>query len=419
MTGPRAGRTCPHRVAPRPGLRLALLLGAALLAGGCWDYRDINDRSLVLGLAMDTAPGGGHRPTVELAVPTSAPAAAGGGRAGAPPPSPRSIVLTGQARTSSHALAQLHDRWSRPLSFGHLTALLYGEDYARREGIRDEAGCAGCHPEISVGAHVFVTRGEAAPYLSLQPPGGEVALAVHLVRLLRTAGEEGMAPLPATVAQVVSHSETTGVAVVPALRLTGDHIVAAGSAILARYRLAGWLTPAETFGFSLLRGTGRRGTVEFPCPRPPGTGEHEPSGGEPWPHGTFLIQHRSAKVALERGGDRPRFRYTVRVAGVAMDSTCPDTARARAPADTAMLRAAERQVARTLASYARLLPPRVRETGLDLLGWQAYLRWRHPFYWQRIRDRWPDVLRQAQVSVDVRVTISRRARLFTPLPAGG
>ncbi len=268
-----------------------------------------------------------------------------------------------------------------------------------------------------MGAHVFVTRGEARPYLSVPPPGGEAALAIHLARLLRTAGEEGLAPLPATVAQVVARTETAGVAVVPALRLKGGRITTDGAAILARYHLAGWLTEPETLGLSLLQGMGRRGTVEYPCPRPPGT-RWPPAGGaeEPWPRGTFLIQHRSAALALERAGERPRFRYTLRVAGVAMDPTCPDRARARLPGDTAMLRTTERQVARTLRSHALRVPPRVRETGLDLLGWQPYLRWRHPFYWRRIRERWPRLLRRAEVSVDVRVTVTRRARIFTPLP---
>ncbi len=385
----------------------ALTLG--LLAGGCWDYRDINDRSLVLGMAVDAVPGQdlAHAVTAEVASPavTSARAAAGpgaGAAQGGTPPGGRTL-LRATAATSAHALAMQRASWARPLEFGHQLLLILGEEYARR-GEKDELGCAGCHPAMSTSLHFLVARGRGGDFLSAVPPEGQFA-SLYLSTLVWNALARGSVPPTHRLSQFVAATEENGVALAPRLEWQGGQPRMAGAAVFQDYRLVGWLDEEETLGASLLSGAGRHTTLVVPCPPLAVGGSVTPARLDT----TVRITYRSSKLLAETRDGRLVLRYRVSARARAWDAGCP-----RAPAPRGVSVEEERvlsqEAARAIRRLALLAIRRQRELGADFLGWGTYLRRGHPGLWRDLQGRWDKELRHIPVEVEVRVRVERQSR---------
>lgn len=394
----------------RLGIPLSLVvLAGALLTGGCWDYRDINDRSLVLGVAIDAAPDHGHAVTAELASPALANQpgpGAGGGKGGAvgggAPPAGRALIRA-TAATSSHALAWHRRTWSRPLEFGLQGLWILGEDYARR-GEKDEFGCQACHPAMSTAMHFLVADGHGGDYLAAPPPEGTF-VSSYLSNLVRSAAERGSIPPVDHISEFVAAMEESGVALAPRLSWDSGRPKLAGAGVFRNYRLIGWLDEDATEGVNFLLGTARRTTVVVPCPPLPVGGAVTGARMDT----TVEILGRSSKLRVESRDGRPTLRYRLKASALAMDSGCP-----RAPGPRGVSSDEERLLARETARavHARALRAigRQRELGADFLGWGAYLRRFHPGLWRELGANWDAALRNLPVDVEVSIRIFRHSR---------
>ncbi|HET7577756.1 MAG TPA: Ger(x)C family spore germination protein [Bacillales bacterium] len=99
------------------------------LLAGCWDEREIEDRTAITALAVDEAKNGGYKVTIQIAIPlliaggVSTPG--GGGGSGKP-------VLTVDAtgRTFDEALEKIQYRVDHKLFFGQMTIVVFGRKIA-------------------------------------------------------------------------------------------------------------------------------------------------------------------------------------------------------------------------------------------------------------------------------------------------
>lgn len=367
-------------------LLLPLMLLAGLFAAGCWDYRDIENRSMVLGLAIDLGPRGEHVSTVEVVTPSGARGETRAGEGGTPEGGqgvPR-IALTGRAQASTEALSRLRTRWGRPLGFGHLGILLLGEEYARR-GPKDEFGCPGCHPTMSVGMNAVVVRGRAGGILAGAPVAGTYT-SVFLKDMLRNAFDRGSVPAVSTVSRFVTQTRESGVALLPRLVSDAGALRMEGAGVFQDYRLVGWLEESEVQGLNYLQGKGRRGLVEISCP------------GDVEEKAAVLIAFKKSHLELT-GQDRPAFRYRVRLSGVAIDPACPK--------GKEEIPRIERQVERTVRDLAQRAVRRAQGMKADFLGLGEELKRRDPAL-RRSLD-WAAAFPGVPVRVDVRAKILWRS----------
>lgn len=410
--------------ARRAGLAGALVL-LGLLAGGCWDYLDINDRTLVLGVAVDAAPGPGHPHAVTAEVVSPAPTvggpaggggagaggggaggggAGGGGAGGGGAAGGARALLRATAPTSAHALGLTRVSWPRPLEFGLQAVWILGEDYARR-GEKDEFGCAGCHPAMSTSMHLLVARGRGGDFLAAPPPAGPFN-AVYLTVLTRNAAETGLIPATNRLSAFVAATEENGVALAPRLGRAGDLPELAGAAVFRDYRLIGWLDREAMLGVSFLQGRGRRTMLDVPCPLLGVGGARAPG-----PLTTTIgVTGRSSRLRAEVRDGRVALRYRLEVRAVAMDSGCPRAPGPRGVSD-AEERVLARETAREIRRRALLAVARARAMNADILAWGTYLRRAHPGLWADLEPRWDEELPRLPVSVDVRVRVFRHSRL--------
>lgn len=386
--------------------RFLVLFLAGLFAGGCWDYRDINERTLVLGWAFDLGPGEQRVITAEASVPAAAGGGgptAGGATTGGGGPGGGRTLLEGQAPTAPNALSDLRESWPRPLSFGHLVSIVVGQEYARN-GEKDAYGCAGCHPEASVGTQLFVTGGKAGDAFRLKPRT-EVFAAADLASLMRNALPRGTIPPTHTVYQFVAKMEDTGVALLPWLEVSGDNAKLAGSGVFRDYRLVGRLNEEETMGLNLLQGKARRGAIDLPCAPPGGRGA--PGQTE----ATFLIMSKGSRKQVSVVDGRPSYHYKLTLAGIVFDAGCPSVGVKRGAAEERWLR---REVASLAQKLALDTVRRAQAMGLDFIGLDEDLRRRKPGLWRELGPRWSEEFPRIPVSVEVKIKLLRRAGFHAP-----
>lgn len=374
-------------------LVLLLFLILLLFTGGCWDYRDIEERSQVMGMSIDQGPRG-HRVAVDIGLPPPAGAAGGGMRAGGgggQGMAPRSFILASNAPAIPDALSTARTRWNKPLDFGHLGVMIIGEE-AAREGIKEYLRCGGCHPEISTGILLAVAEGKGEEFLRYQAPTQELSSDYYMF-LLKTASSANLVPKDARLAMAVAQGESAGIFLLPRLTRERGLPRAEGAAVFEGYKLRGWLSARESQGAALL--THRKGRLlfSFPCPL-----------GEEQAPVSFLVGRRKLKreVKFEKG--IPAFRMRIELRGLAIDPGCQLPFPIAPPSYKEKLEQAAAKKAHALAFLAL---KRSQEMKVDFLGLGEEIRKKHPSRWRKLRGQWKEVFPRVPVSVEVRVRLER------------
>ncbi|WP_134700867.1 Ger(x)C family spore germination protein [Ammoniphilus sp. YIM 78166] len=183
---------------------LCFILLSCLLVSGCWDRTEVNDLALATGLGLDMKDDDTIEITIEMHIPKLMGAESGGGG-----DAPVTMVRSGDGRTIAEAIARLNERIPRRVFWGHLKAIIFGEQFAKT-GIRETVDFLVRHPQPRLRAKVFVAKGTAKEILELQPPlersqtevlrelaNSEVLLNITLKELLQMlSGDAQTAALP-------------------------------------------------------------------------------------------------------------------------------------------------------------------------------------------------------------------------------
>ncbi len=375
---------------PRRTLLGLLLFVLLLLSGGCWDYRDIEERAQVMGLGVDHGPRG-HRVAVDIGLPPPGGAAGGtrgGGGQGMPP---RSFILTADGPGIPDALSLARARWNKPLDFGHLGVLVIGEE-AAREGVKEYLRCGGCHPEISTGILLAVAEGKAEDFLRYPPPTQELVSDYYMF-LLRTAASTNLVPAEARLATAAARGEAAGVFLLPRLTRGRGLPRAEGAAVFEGYRLKGWLSARESQGVALLAHRKGRLVFAFPCP----------AGREEQPV-SFSVHKRKLERKVRFRGEIPSFEVRIHLQGWAIDAGCQLPFPIAPPSYKEKI---ERAASQKALALAHLALRRQKELGVDFLGFGEEIRKRHPSRWRKLKGRWKEMVPRLAVEVKVKTTLER------------
>ena len=284
------------------------LCGLAAVATGCWDYRDLERRSSVMGMGVDKTTENGaslYRVTVEIPHPSGAGpsggiAQGGGGDGGGESPPPK-VVTSGEGSTFGAALISLSSRIERLPLWEHLLAVVVSES-AAREGLSPIIDALARSTMLNSRARLYITENRAEDVIAFVP------LMHPLTSQFLRGLEEQFAEFPRFHRPQDVHSldrrlEETNAALLPRIALTEGNIVAEGATVIHHGRLAGWLDPIATEGTNWWLGQVKSAIVEFPCP--------DGNGREP-----VTVRARAARSALTARIERsPRLRRNLRRAG--------------------------------------------------------------------------------------------------------
>ncbi|MGG4216870.1 Ger(x)C family spore germination protein [Paenibacillus jamilae] len=147
---------------------LCCLLLCAVLLGGCWDRREVNDVAFVMGTGLDKE-GDQYRVTMQIALPgqlgSSGSTGGGGGTRGT-----KSYYLESRIGPSFRGASTEEQRGvSRTLNYSHRRVLLFGETLAR-EGISEMMDVLARIPQNRLSSLVVITKGSALEVLQADAP---------------------------------------------------------------------------------------------------------------------------------------------------------------------------------------------------------------------------------------------------------
>jgi spore germination protein KC len=141
---------------------MAWILLGALLAG-CWDQREIEERTSVVALAVDQDPMG-YKVSVQVPNPMKIFGAGGGGGGGG---EDAVQMLTGKGKTLMEAINDIQNQTNQEVFLGHARLVLIGEKVAKK-GIWSLTDGFRRHPAIRRRLWPLVVKGEAQSVLQVK-----------------------------------------------------------------------------------------------------------------------------------------------------------------------------------------------------------------------------------------------------------
>lgn len=282
----------------------------ALVLGGCWDYVDLERRSLIMGIGVEVDP---DDPTqlrllVEAPVPAAAePGADGGGSSDMKPKVVASVagVSLLQAGNTLRGQMERHPLWGQVVS-------IVVSDAVARDGIAPVADAIMRFDDLNVRVQLYIVEGSAEDVLQFTPNMQPIAS-----RYLRGLAEQFPVhpKFPKPRAFVLVHRELSEklVTLVPKLTLLENgRPRMEGAAVLSDGKLVGWLDAEQAEGVNWIRGWLKRSLVQFQCPgHPAGT-------VAAW----VRLDHHRIRTTVD--GELPRFDVEISVSARLVDlSRCP------------------------------------------------------------------------------------------------
>ncbi|MDI3257631.1 MAG: Ger(x)C family spore germination protein [Kyrpidia sp.] len=414
--------------------RLAWMCAAALLVlTGCWDRLEIEQRAIVLGIAVDEATPGELRQsstssrlspaprgpgvvplrlTAQIAVPGRIPlgpgdaggggggssgGGSGGGGDGGEGGQRPVWVLSAVGHSMEDAVSNLQQEVADPLFFGHLRILVMSEGVARK-GVIDINDWLRRNADVRRTLWLTVSRGNAAAVMEAAPPLERVPVLYLWATLSRA---EQMGKLPPSYGNVFwrAFSSSGQEPYLPYLEIRQkDNIFIRGLAYFKGNHMVGTLDPWDIGLFMGIKGFNPGGYSAFV--EVPGTGEH------------VMVQalHRKAKIEVFWAKDRPGIRVRSHVEAVVREKV-GGRVDLRSPPDVQML---EDVISRSLSRNMEQLIRKTQRDGADIFGFGQYVRARMFGYWRRAvhtKQDWERLYPTIPVQVEATVNLRQSGTL--------
>lgn len=199
---------------------LCLLLSFVVLLPlltGCWDRHELNELGIMLGLGVDKE-GDRIRVSAQVVVPNEISSKSAGGK-GTP-------VTQYQATGKSlfEAIQSLTETSPRRIFMAHVRVLIFGEEYARKEGIYDVMEALMREPSVRPDYYVMVARNtKASEVLDLLTPLDNIP-AEKLFSSLDVSAKTWAPTTTITGDQLMDYMLTPGIhPVITGVEIIGDH----------------------------------------------------------------------------------------------------------------------------------------------------------------------------------------------------
>lgn len=218
--------------------RLVILtLTLALLMTGCWDAKDVDQRSFVMGIAFDLAETEDrYVMTIELPVLSGFASQSSG-------EGPKSVMFSTVGTSVAQMATHFESRTWRELFFGHTQAIIISGDAARKS-IRPFLDFFDRNPHIDRRLTLFISQGEAQEIFKTKDPREDL-VSVYLNQMLNTLTNTARV-VKMNFQDSLRNLESNGDTILPRVRSSGTEAVIAGGALIKDYKLIAWLGENET-----------------------------------------------------------------------------------------------------------------------------------------------------------------------------
>lgn len=360
-----------------------------LLLTGCWDRREIEERSNVLASGVDVCEEGEDCRVVftrQVAIPGRIPlGATDGGGGGADANSV--MVIRVSARDSAESAWKMQAQVNRKTSMAHTRVLVVSEALAR-QGIDEVLDYEQRVPEERRLMWIVISEGKAEEVMRARPPLERVP-ALYLSDMIEDATKSGRVPqvfFGEFLTRMSNRGEET---IAPLISMHAGDPKLSGVAVFRRSRMVGKLSPSETATMTDLRGLGKsQRPLHVPLPQ-----------GH---YANLMISGRKTLYRLDWVQGRVQARLRIDMEGdLVQVSPMLDVA------NEATIRMIEKEAAAEVARQATNLMRRLQQDWkADVLGLGERIRAYKPAIWGTIKN-WPDAFAAARFTYEVRVQVRR------------
>ena len=390
---------------------LALLLP---LLTGCWDRLEIEERAVVLGVSVDTAPQEAARKedeithtaegfpvpttdmirvTLQIALPGKIPLGPGE-NGGASSGSEQTVWVIGtEGHTLDDAIMNLQQQISGRIFFGHLRVIVVSEDAARR-GMQNINDYFHRNPEVRRMAWMMISKGRAERLMRASPELERVP-ALYLLSTMDNAVKLGKFP-ENYVGMYWSNAAKKGQeGYLPYIELKSQqNIEVKGMAYFKNDKLQGTTKPFQVAAYMSIKGmnpAGYRGVVKL--------------SGKSDAVMVYATSRRSSFKVTTEGGE-VRIRVSI-FTEINLEEKLNEQF---SVVDSVALEQIEERNRKSLRDETENLIREMQAKGTDIFGFGEYIRAKKPAYWNaRIgsKEKWQQAFKDVRIEVEVNSKLRR------------
>jgi spore germination protein KC len=394
---------------------LCVVVVMAPVLTGCWDRLELEERAVILGIAVDEAvtqsdktedkvthlKHGIHKPqkkkiqvTVQVAVPGRIPLGgssdtSSGGKGRSKP----IWVLTAQGYTIDDALMVMQQELADQMFFGHLRVIVISEKIARK-GVQNLNDYFRRSPEVRRLAWMVVSQGKAAELMKASPQLARVP-PLYLIAMMDNAVKMGKLPNDFLGIFWSADSSRGKEPYLPYvdLKKTGQ-VGISGLAYFKGDKMVGTTKPLQIGLYMAATGTKAGGYNSF---------EILPNSSD-----TFMFKATNrttiTKVSMKNG--RPLIQLRLQVEGNIEEKSTEIT---KVNKHKTILQLQD-ELSKSSEGAIKDLIKKMQKDGSDIFGFGEYIRAKQPEYWNReIKNKtnWQEQFKDLSVEVNMKIKIRR------------
>ncbi len=243
--------------------RIAILVTCFALLTGCWDRRELEERTSVLAVAIDVVEGREDLYKMTVQIPIAIKIAGSSGQGGGGNSNAVKIMsVTG--RTVTDAANNLQLRLNQKLFLGHTRVLAISEEVARR-GIQDIMDGYRREPQIRRLMWPIIVKGEAASLLKIKPQLAQIPV-VFLMDLIENGSKMGTIPDQTLGDYFVQTSNKSMEPFLNYVQASHTEVRWEGIAVFRGHKMVGAINDIQSWSLLQLRNKQRGGDVIIPLP---------------------------------------------------------------------------------------------------------------------------------------------------------
>lgn len=240
----------------------AVVWSILLLLTGCWDQREIEERTSVVAVGIDKAENNPKLLKVSIQIPIPIKIAGGGGQGGGGGGKEAVKVMSSTGFTMIEAFGNLQKRLNQELFYGHTRVIAIGEA-AAKDGLKDITDVFRRDPQLRRLLWPLVVKGEAIDLLKANPQLEQIPT-VYTMSLIENGAKIGRIPDMNLGEFYIDLSSKIRAPFLNYIEVTNDDIKWNGLAIFHGDKMIGTLNSDETWEIIRLREKKNGGSISFP-----------------------------------------------------------------------------------------------------------------------------------------------------------
>jgi spore germination protein KC len=295
---------------------LLVLTLTTLACSGCWDRKELEQRTSVVALAIDQINRGkNEQPLIKLSVQIPIPikiAGSGGGAGGEGGKSAVKVMST-TGYSMADALRRLQNRLNQELFYGHTRVIAVSEKVARNDmsGIIDTMRRS---PQMRRLLWLVITKGDAEGLLQADPKLEQIPI-VYVMDMLENGGKQGRIPGITLGKWFIDRSSSGIEPTANYIETSKKEVKWEGISVFHNDQMVGTISEEQAWVLLQIRDKEIGGNVTIPCP-----GSPSKKGGS-----RYITVHPKkvhVKSSIEPYGKTFRLTYHVLVEDDVIESMC-------------------------------------------------------------------------------------------------